>query len=72
MRNWHIAVSMCLGVQYLATVVRPPTPQQVLLLGVATAVIKAGVLLGALRVAARVTAGVNVSLHNFHQVKRLP
>ena len=71
MGAWRLAVSMCLVVQYFANVVRPPTPQQLLLLCVATAVVKAGVLLGALRVAARVTTGVNASLHNFHQVKRL-
>jgi hypothetical protein len=70
-RTWAFAIWSWLGIQYFANVMRPPTPQQVLLLGVATAVARAAMLIVALQTAHRVTAAVDVDMHSFHQVKRV-
>lgn len=70
-RTWSLAVWMWFGIQYFANVLRPPSVGQVLLLGVATAAVRAAALIVALGSAHRVTAAADVSLRSFHQVKRL-
>ena len=71
MQMWSMAIAMWFGIQYFANVLRPPTAQQVLLLGVATAVARAGAIVVAIKVAIRVTATADESLRDFRQVKRI-
>ena len=70
-RTWSLAISLWMVIQYFANVLRPPTVQQVVILIIATAIVRAGLLIVAIRTAVRVTAAVDVSLSNFHQVKRV-
>ena len=71
MRTWSAAISLWFAIQYFANILRPPNAQQVLLLAIATAVLRAGAIVVALKVAMRVTAAADETLHEFHQVKRI-
>jgi hypothetical protein len=71
MRTWSAAISVWFAIQYFANTLRPPNAQQVLLLAIATAVLRAGAIVVALRAAMRVTTAADEALRDFHQVKRV-
>ena len=71
MRTWSAAISLWFAIQYFANILRPPNAQQVLLLAIVTAVLRAGAIVVALKVAMRVTAAADETLHEFHQAKRI-
>jgi hypothetical protein len=69
-RTWSLAIWLWVAIQYFGIVMRPPTVQQVLMLGIATAVVRAAALVVVVRTAHRVTAAADLSMKGFHQVKR--
>ena len=71
MRTWSMAICAWLAIQYFSNVLRPPNAQQVLLLAVATAVVRAGPMVVAMKIAIRETATADESLRGFKQVKRI-